>query len=351
MYSRQMLNEIGDRQKGFESASGLVRLIPGLPFIIRLDGRAFKSFTRRANKPFDRDLSDIMDETTAALVQEFNADVGYTQSDEISLGFKNDDPYGVMPMNGRRDKLLSLVAGYASAAFMKNLLNSPFAKRASNKIPSFDARVSQLPTLELAGEHFRWREMDSVMNSINALASSVFQESKLHGLNADDRLELLAFNEVSWMDLGTRNQRGAYYQRCRLNRELTPSEREKIPEKHRPAVGTQVFRSVVLDLELPACDDILNYEEVLFYGAEPRLKSDVLLELTEALGVGTAPITAPAEKPTAPTPLPQGLPVIGSVEEYQTMLSQRVVPAPTPYVAPVFEEVQDSWASSLNLHT
>jgi len=80
-----MQDDLGDRMKEFESAEAGRRLMPLLPICIRLDGRSFSRYTAKLNKPFDIQMSGIMVTTTKLLVDETNAAMGYTQSDEISL--------------------------------------------------------------------------------------------------------------------------------------------------------------------------------------------------------------------------------------------------------------------------
>lgn len=56
------------------------------PAIIRVDGRAFHSFTKGLKKPFDYVLCNAMQETMKELCRSIQGCVlGYTQSDEISL--------------------------------------------------------------------------------------------------------------------------------------------------------------------------------------------------------------------------------------------------------------------------
>jgi tRNA(His) 5'-end guanylyltransferase len=76
---------LGDRIKGYEAREGDRRAMRGLPVVARLDGRAFSRFTRGMARPFDQDFADLMVETTKYLVEQTQAAVGYTQSDEISL--------------------------------------------------------------------------------------------------------------------------------------------------------------------------------------------------------------------------------------------------------------------------
>lgn len=51
---------LGDRIKGFESLSTMRRAFKGQPIIVRLDGKAFHTFTKGLAKPYDQeDLSNF----------------------------------------------------------------------------------------------------------------------------------------------------------------------------------------------------------------------------------------------------------------------------------------------------
>ncbi len=76
---------LGERMKEYEMQSR-TRLLRKVPVIIRLDGKAFHTFTRGLDKPFDKDFMRIMQETMLALCKQIQGCVlGYTQSDEITL--------------------------------------------------------------------------------------------------------------------------------------------------------------------------------------------------------------------------------------------------------------------------
>lgn len=61
-------------------------LIRRTPVIIRVDGRAFHTFTRGFQKPFDDVLMMAMQDTMKYLCENIQGCVlGYTQSDEITL--------------------------------------------------------------------------------------------------------------------------------------------------------------------------------------------------------------------------------------------------------------------------
>lgn len=113
--------KVGDFIENLELLSEGDRLDPKNPFVVRLDGHGFSKFTKGFQKPFDRFLADTMIMITGELVERFNARTGYTQSDEITLVFaamENDEPH---IFAGRKQKLCSLIAGFASARFNHNL--------------------------------------------------------------------------------------------------------------------------------------------------------------------------------------------------------------------------------------
>ena len=78
---------LSDRMKEYERAYD-IQMTRRIPIIIRLDGRAFHSWTRRVGckKPFDDGLMELMANTTKYLCENISGCIfGYTQSDEISL--------------------------------------------------------------------------------------------------------------------------------------------------------------------------------------------------------------------------------------------------------------------------
>lgn len=79
-------DSLGDRMKGFYEARSKTSLVRRMPVIIRLDGKAFHTFTKGFQKPFDSMLMKAMQETMKYLCENIQGCVlGYTQSDEITL--------------------------------------------------------------------------------------------------------------------------------------------------------------------------------------------------------------------------------------------------------------------------
>src|SRR5512138_1072121 len=115
---------LADRCKEFELAEASRRAMRGLPLLARLDGRAFHTFTRDLNRPYEHGMSLAMIETTRYLVQEMTALVGYTQSDEITLAwFEASQSASEYAFDGRFQKLASVLAGMASTKFYQLVLD------------------------------------------------------------------------------------------------------------------------------------------------------------------------------------------------------------------------------------
>jgi hypothetical protein len=72
--------------KLYETIGAGQRLIPNLQVCIRLDGKAFHSWTRGLKRPYDDGVHTLFDATTTFLVLASDAVIGHTQSDERKIG-------------------------------------------------------------------------------------------------------------------------------------------------------------------------------------------------------------------------------------------------------------------------
>ena len=87
------VKSIGDRMKEYENVSRIY-LTKRTPCIIRVDGKAFHTFTSGFEKPLDMILVEAMWETSKYLCENImNCKLAYTQSDEISLLLIDDNTY------------------------------------------------------------------------------------------------------------------------------------------------------------------------------------------------------------------------------------------------------------------
>lgn len=233
-----MPDALGDRMKAYENISRIY-LTKRLPVIIRIDGRAFHSFTRGFGRPFDELLHKCMWETTKALCEQVGGvKLAYAQSDEISLLLTNDDTLTTEPWFGNSlQKLVSISASIATLEFNKVFLReymereeildhalgdideqgnprdlSTFihlleAYERSNMKAQFDARAFVLPPSEVAN-YFIWRQQDATRNSVQIVAQSLFSHKQLMNKNTDQLQEMIYQAGRNWNDYPVCYKRG-----------------------------------------------------------------------------------------------------------------------------------------------
>jgi tRNA(His) guanylyltransferase len=261
------MSALADRCKSFEAAEAGRRAARGTPLLARLDGRAFHTFTRDLRRPYDEAMSRCMIETARYLVQELNALVAYTQSDEITLAwFEPADSPTEYPFDGRYQKLASVLAGLASTRFYQLVLELMPAK--VREVPHLDCRVWQVPALSDAAEVFVWREEDAIKNSTTMAALAHFTDREIHGKDTATKQEMLLARGVDWRAYPAFFQRGTYLGRRSSMQTLTSEERMRIPEAHRPAIDATFLRAQVVELDLPPLRQVRNVVPVLFERAD-----------------------------------------------------------------------------------
>ena len=225
---------LGDWCKWLEKNFSNEVMIPTLPVIIRLDGNNFHNWTKGLERPFDKKLTELMTETTKFLVQETNAIIGYTQSDE------------------KRKELLPT----------------------HDKVAVFDCRIYQTPTLHDACVQLLWRENDATKNSISMLAQSLFPHKQLQNLNGNEMQDKMMLEKgVNWNDLEVKLKRGTYVKRIKTSKPFTADELKDLPPMHQAHKNPNLIieRSVIKEIEYPIFSKIGNKEDVIFYDAEPIL--------------------------------------------------------------------------------
>ena len=225
-------DSLGDRMKQLYECVPRTRLMRRTPVIIRIDGKAFHTFTKKFHKPFDDILMKTMADTTYDLCANIQGCVfGYTQSDEISLllvDYKKLDSSAWF--DNEVQKMCSVSASMATLYFNKWLAYNVSRKdtnindtayldalnKAVNTGAMFDARVFNLPVNEVTN-YFYWRQLDAQRNSVQALAQSYYKQKELQGLSTS-RLQDKLLNEkgVNWDDLSTTKKRGICVKRDRF---------------------------------------------------------------------------------------------------------------------------------------
>lgn len=134
-----MNDDLGDRMKLYEMAEAGRRFMPLLPILARIDGRCFSSFTKGMKRPYDSTMTRMMVDTTRYLLEETNACMGYTQSDEITLAWHSTDIKSQVWFDGRISKMTSQLGAHATLFFYRQCFER--LPDYARKHPTFDARV------------------------------------------------------------------------------------------------------------------------------------------------------------------------------------------------------------------
>lgn len=293
-------DDLGIRMKEYEALTTGTKLMPILPIMARIDGRAFHTFCSGLKKPFCEELVETMQEATKFLVEETHAQLGYVQSDEISLCWLSPDK---APFDGKLFKLQSVLASLATSKFnnyitKKYIIMDDFVNgdmdhllvtskmqneysswkllyRKCQKLnPSFDCRVFQLPNQTELANCFVWREIDAVRNSVSMLAQANFSHKELQGKDRKIMITMLEEKGVRWNELRDDLKRGAYFKRVLVPKELDDETWNKIPDNKKPE-SRIVVRSQIQRYDLPEMKGVLNKEAVYFYGQEPIMKNEI----------------------------------------------------------------------------
>lgn len=207
-----MNDGLGNRMKTYESVSSS-KLVRRIPVIVRVDGKAFHSWTKKikAKKPFDEDLIDAMALTTKYLCENIQGcRLGYTQSDEISLLLVDyssieSDAY----FDNKVQKICSVVSSLATGFFNRAILLKHFDTQViPYPLAFFDARCFNVPKEEVCNA-FIWRQQDCTRNSIQMLARSLFSHKECENKNSSELQDMMMLkHNVNWNDLETYKKRG-----------------------------------------------------------------------------------------------------------------------------------------------
>jgi len=192
-----MGDKIGDRMKNYEDR--FRAYLPKRSYtLIRLDGKAFHTYTKGFDKPFDVDLINAMDYTAKVLCEKIQgAKVAYVQSDEITLLLEDfasikTEAY----FDGNIQKITSITASIATANF------NDFMKKNSDKksqnLAYFDSRCWSLSDPYEVENTFIWRQKDAIRNSIQLVAQSMFSSKQIFKKSQVSLLGMIIENGSDW---------------------------------------------------------------------------------------------------------------------------------------------------------
>ena len=232
-------DDLGVRMKTFYEQIPKTKLMRRCPVAIRIDGKAFHTFTRGFQKPFDEVLIKSMQETMKYLCENIQGCVlGYTQSDEITLILVDYKKFTSSAwFDYEVQKICSIAASMATMAFNKAFsknvenfeqhyateheINGWYGKgtseyemcqiytKAVNKGVMFDARCFNIPKEEVTNLVY-WRQLDASRNSIQMVGQANFSHKELQNKSCNDILDMLITQKgINWSDLPAYQKRGS----------------------------------------------------------------------------------------------------------------------------------------------
>lgn len=264
-------DDLGNRMKTFYEQIPKTKLMRRTPVIIRIDGKAFHTFTRGFKSPFDEILIKTMQETTKYLCENIQGCVlGYTQSDEITLVLVDYQRFESSAwFDYEIQKICSISASMATMVFNKFFAKNVKAyeysdetwseelktfdtskadvyKKALEKGAMFDARVFNIPKEEVTNCVY-WRQLDASRNSIQMVGQANFSHKELHCKTCNDIQDMLMLQKnINWNDFPTHQRRGTCAVRNKIVlesnditetvmlKDITKSENEWIIDKEIP---------------------------------------------------------------------------------------------------------------------
>lgn len=227
-------DDLGVRMKTFYEQIPKTKLMRRCPVAIRIDGKAFHTFTRGFHRPFDDVLIKSMQETMKYLCENIQGCVlGYTQSDEITLILVDYKKLTSSAwFNYEVQKICSIAASVATVAFNKffeeYVDKYRFSKwdgvskyedgtqeyiqtllNAVDKGAMFDARCFNIPKEEVTNLVY-WRQLDASRNSIQMVGQANFSHKELQNKSCNDIQDMLMTQKgINWNDLPTYQKRGS----------------------------------------------------------------------------------------------------------------------------------------------
>ena len=222
-------DDLGCRMKEYYEQIPKTKLMRRIPVIIRIDGKAFHSFTKGFQRPFDDVLIESMQQTMKYLCENIQGCVlGYHQSDEISLVLIDYQKLtSAAWFDYEVQKICSIAASIATMAFNKMfkqncieysqvISNTELGRdivstysRALEKGAMFDARCFNIPKEEVTN-YIYWRQLDATRNSIQMVGQANFSHKELHGKSCNQIQDMLMTHKgINWNDYPIYQKRGS----------------------------------------------------------------------------------------------------------------------------------------------
>lgn len=191
--------DLGDRMKRYENIS-CYELPRRIPVILRIDGRAFHSITKkRFGKKWSIEFVEQMIDTAKTVIGDMQGcDICYSQSDEISFLLTDYRTIGTeawFAYDSR--KMISISASLAAAEFSKIY--------GSNVC--FDSRCFSMPQDDICN-YFIWRQVDATRNAIQMAGREHYSHKELTNASCNEIQELLWQKGINFNDYPVVRKRG-----------------------------------------------------------------------------------------------------------------------------------------------
>lgn len=221
-------DSLGDRMKSYYEDRTRYYLPNKSYVIMRIDGKAFHTFTKKMKRPFDLDFIEDMNQTAIELCKNIiGAKFAYVQSDEISILISDlDDIYSQSWFENNIQKMTSVSASIATCAFNESMIkrvlkvcenikqpDEYFINFNDFKMAQFDSRVFTIPTLNEVMNYFLWRQQDCTRNSIAMVAQSLYSTKELHKVNTTEMQEYIFRKGINWNDYDPKLKRGRFIEK------------------------------------------------------------------------------------------------------------------------------------------
>ncbi|MEE1303252.1 MAG: tRNA(His) guanylyltransferase Thg1 family protein [Bacteroidales bacterium] len=269
-------DSLGDRMKENYENRAKTYLVRRMPVIIRLDGKAFHTFTKGFKRPYDEIFHNTMNATMKYLCENIQGcKLGYTQSDEITLLLTDYDTLTTAAwFDYNVQKICSVSASMATMAFNKffqKFYNEIFIYDRSEYEPgdyldalskklglaTFDARCFNIPEDEVTN-CFVWRQQDATRNAIQMLGQCNFSHKELQHKSCNDIQDMLMTQKgINFNDMPVEFKRGVC---CVKNRIVCE------PYGNRMLVNDPTGGEWVLDKNIPIFTQERDYIENVFRG-------------------------------------------------------------------------------------
>lgn len=210
---KQKKDSLDDRMKEFYENRTRFFLPRRTYTIIRIDGKAFHTYTKGLDRPFDWGFIDDMDETACFLCKNIQGSkFAFVQSDEISILLTDFDKINTSAwFDGNIQKICSVSSSYATSEFNRlRILRKLDSFNFENKFKwaNFDSRTFTIPSKVEIENYFIWRQQDTTRNSISSVAQALYSHKELEDKDSNEMQEMIFQKGINWNDFDPKLKRG-----------------------------------------------------------------------------------------------------------------------------------------------